>query len=281
MPYAYREFPAGGGVAALFWEASGGGDVLDLNAPRNRPAKYPEQWLDSILFHSRLDHMEVAAAGSTTINHAAVAAATAGSLADGYGAEGEFAWRRGVATHVLATHSLGVLPFAIVAASDLGLCGSPVQTATGGRSRYVTPSVTTTQLKLHEWSTAGSTALPAISITYTWLVLKRPPAPSGNKLREFDPATGVLALGRNTFRTDRRYLQIRDDGTPLAIFKGRSIDLKNGAARIYRADGTYYEPVPAAMRRALVHVTGAPAWGASMAYNGVYAGPATIEVVAP
>lgn len=273
MALVYQEFAS---ATAMYFEAGDEGDPMDIDAPRNRPAKYPEAWLDYILFHSRLDHMEVLAAGTTTINHSSVAPASTPS-----GMAAAFAWRGGEATHVLASYDdLGYVPVAIVAAEGNAVNGTPIQQGAVSSTRFATPIISATGLSIGEWSSIGADGLSATSITYTWLLIKRPDAPSGDLAKEFDPATGVLSFDRNRFRTDRRYLQI--GGSLLAIPMGRSIDLKNGAARVWRADGTYYEPVPATAAMALLgHTTGSISYGASMAYNGSYADPGSIPVQAP
>lgn len=277
MAYVEATFPAEG-IYAIFKETPGGGDIWDIDAPCNMPAKDPVAWLDHILVHTSLDHLEVAAAGEIVINHAAVAGVGATNIADKVQSSGSFAWKRGAATHTIVNHNLGFVPWAIIADGRNVLCGLPVQTQSGGRARFATPFLTTTQLRLSTWASVSSASLSAVSKTYRYLVLRRPPAPSGNILEEVT-AEGLVSIGRGRLRSDRQVLQIGGD-EPFGFFHGRNIDLSNGAVRVWRPDGTSYEPVPATLKLGLKHVT-APTYGASMGYDGDFEAPESFTVQAP
>jgi hypothetical protein len=84
------------------------------------------------------------------------------------------------------------------------------------------------------------------------------------------------------FDSSRRYLQVVPGGSPLGLSLGRTIDLNNGAPRAVRPDGTTFDPVPATLTtRIQGNYQPAPAYGASLAYGGSYAGPETVQVQAP
>lgn len=283
MPIAFRRFPQEK-IIALFREAGTGGDEWNIDADRNRPAKDPAQWLANILFHSGLDYMEVEAAGSATINHSSVS--TTGGNAERMTRSTNFSWRRGVATHTLANHGLGYEPFALVAwGNNLLWPGMPVQTA-GIGGRFVSPFVTTNLLRVREWSSISGN-LSSVSRTYTYFIIRRPRSFADNLLWGVDPDTGVVTMAGGKFQSDRRYLQIVSGGTPFGLALGRTIDLNNGAARAYRASGTYFEPVPSDLRVRYIFgvglgVSGAPVvWGDTKNYKGDYGGPDFIEVQAP
>lgn len=276
MPEAFRTFPSGD--VAFFEEASGGGAVLDINSQRNRPARFPEDWLANLRLHADLDYFEIASEGEAIINHAAVAA---GALPPD--ASIAFGWNATSTTHALLAHNLGYEPFALVAYDDNILWpGMPVQVQADGGGRYVTAYCSTTHVNLHEWASIGAGNLGAVSRTYRVLVFKAPPAPSGNVLFAFDPATGGVDMAFGKVNTLRKYLAVVTNGSPLGLSTGRTIDLQNGAMRAIRPDGTTYEPVPAGLTMSLPRPPGWPrVYGASLAYNGSYAGPTSIQVDAP
>jgi hypothetical protein len=146
----------------------------------------------------------------------------------------------------------------------------------------VAAEATTSIIRLKEWAVRTSNAMPAVSRTYTVVVLKRPPAPSGNVMKWWDPSTGVLHLARGKFRSDRRYLQIVAGGTPYGFSKGRMIDRSNGAVRYVDPDGSQFEPVPADFG---VYIAMPGNYGAfttpSYAYDGSFAGAPAVLVKLP
>lgn len=291
---AFREFPEVG-VVALFDEPAGsGGDVTDIDAPRNAPAKTPAAHLDKIYFHSSLDSMEVLVDTTVAVNHALVAAASNGDVgqtaADGTATASQGSppkWLASAVNRTLYTHNLGYLPHAFVVVDGKVLWpGMPVQTFAGGRGRYCSLYVTSSIIGLREWTSMSATDLPAISKSYRILVIKRPPAaPTDGKLIDFDPASGIVKMGRGKFSSDRRYLQVVPGGTPFSLPGGRMLDVKNGAPRFVMPDGTLYEPVPATARARMIvnYATGTytGAWGDYMNYTGALALPAQIAVQAP
>lgn len=265
------------------------GDPNDPLSTRLLPLNNPASYLSQIHFHSDLDYLEVALAGTVTINHALVPGNPAptpigGSaiFADSWG------WNAGGDDNLIVTHNLGYEPFVLVAAGNNVLWpGMPVDNNDVGSARYATAYVTTTELRLATICTAGVNDLPAKSITYTYLVFKNPPAAVGSILFKNDPSADVLSMGLGKFSSDRAYLQVVPGGSPLGVSLGRTIDLNKGAMRAYRSDGTHYEPVPADLAMALYRqsydgtITYPVTYGASMAYGGSYAAPASLQVQAP
>ena len=282
------------GIVALYDEAPGGGDPEDINSLRNRPALNPAAWLDHVYFHSALDNMEVASETVVSINHASAGGATTGGVSGSSGVGGgssqnaaNLKYKATSAEHVLVTHGLGYVPDVMVLMDGDLVTGAPVQTQPDGRGRYCTVYADTNVVGLREWTSVSNLALPAITLDYRVIVMRRQPAASGNKIAEFNPDTGELSLARNRFRSKRRYLQVVPGGSPFGIPYGKTLELRNGAPRFVNPDGTYLEPVPASLqaRWRCTYSNGSSvytgAYGASMAYNGTFDGPEQILVQAP
>lgn len=268
------------GRCALFEEPVGTGDPKDPNSARNAPLNNPSTNLQYLYFHSDYDPMEVVL-GPTTV---AVAHGTipAGSPSGGVVGLNNGRVYGGYATsHVLLTHGLGYVPdFFILQGANTVHPGYPIQfDSADGRSRNVTAYATTTQIILYEYGVQTSNALAGMSINYTVLVLKRPPAPSGNILMDFDPATGIVKIGRDKFSSDRRYLQIVAGGSPFSLPLDRTVDLANGAPRSVSPDGAIRDVIPASFRVAYGY--GGPTFGPNGNYNGAFTGSPTIQVQAP
>lgn len=287
---AWRMF-ASLGVAAIFEEPNELGDELDPTADRNGPAVSPEDHLDKVKFSTALDLLEVVSDTEVAISHALIAAGTANSMSgsglDGAGSSAMSGPRLGAssATFDLVTHGLGYVPDFLVVAGDQVLSpGRPVQTQSDGRGRYCAAYATSTKIVLHEWASASSVALPAISIDYRVIVLREPRDADGSKLFDFNAATGVTKMGFDRFSSDRAYLQVVEGGSPFGIAYGKTIDLKNGAPRFVDPDGTIFEPVPSTAQIRWVistyNLTHNGAY-ASIAYDGSFTGPEQILVQAP
>lgn len=276
MSWARRRFPAEG-IVAIFDEPNQTGDVHDIDAARNAPAKTPADHLDKIYFHSALDYLEVLASATVTINHAAVSAGA--GVSGSAGQDTVFQWGGVTADHLLldlTAHGLAEEPFVVVATADQIIWpGMPVQTESGGRARYATAYSTTTAVRLWETASRTSNALSAASIEYTVLAFRKPSGDLNDILQAFDPDTGEFQMGRGRFSSLRRYLQIAPGGSPLGLTIGRTIDLNNGAMRAVEPDGTAYDPVPAVGVRVL---PGTGAYGSSIAYGGSFTNTGGIEV---
>lgn len=277
MSEAFLVFPETG-LTAWFIEAPGGGDRWSIDALRNRPAKTPADWLSSVRFHSDLDYMEISHFDTTNINHAAVPAASApgGDVA----ANIVYGMGTSTADHLLLTHNLGYEPFALVAFGTNTLTpGLPVQADANGGGRYVTVYCTSTEVRLHEFGSSGSVNLAAVSNEYTVMVFRNPPEPSGNVLFKVGGA-GEVSMGRGTFNSSRQYLQVSPGGSPFGLALGVTVDVKNGAPRFVRPDGTFYDPVPDDFRLRMFESPVA-GFGSPASYNGSYSGASVIQVQVP
>ncbi len=267
------------GVVACFDEPNTIGDKLDIDAPRNAPAKSPHLYLNLVHFHSSFDFMEVVVGPTVVpINHAAVAAASAPA-----GATIAFGWNAATGNHLLVSHGLGYVPHAMVVhEGNLLWPGMPVQVQGDGGVRYASVYVTASEVRLFEYASVGPSTLEASTQNYTVLVFRQPfpPAP-GAKLFEYNSGTGEVKLARDRIRSSRRYLQVAPGGSPFGIALGRTIDLNNGAVRAFRPNGTYSEPVPS-IQVGLSRPQGfSTVYGAPMVYGGSYAGSTSIQVQAP
>lgn len=232
------------GRCALYEEPVTTGDPTNPNSARNAPLNNPATNLQYLYFHSDYDPMEAFSAPSTvSISHDAIPAYS--------GSSGEFIpgqyYGNFTRDHLLLTHDLGYVPdFFVIRDSHTVFPGFPVQyTAAVGLARYVTPYATTTQIRLYEVGVQSSSILPAITVPYTVLVIRRPPSPTGNVLLDFSPGTGVVTMGRDKFNSSRRYLQVSSNPTAFGIPLGKTIDLNNGAFRAVSPGGAVNEPIPA------------------------------------
>jgi len=272
------------GRCALFDEAPGGGAYDDPNSVRNAPLNNPVTWFANLYFHSDFNYMEVSYGPATaTVSHPSVA--TIPSI----GGTISFGWGSAIADHALYAHGLGYAPLALVALGNNILWpGMPVQVQGDGGMRFCTIYTDATHVRMYEFASVGISNLAPVSLDYTLLVFRNPPAPTGNILMDFNPSTGELQMGLGKFNSLRRYLQVVAGGTPFGIAEGgRTIDLANGSPRAFRPDGTYYEPIPANTRSALSRTdlrgtNWGSIYGNDMAYNGSFAGPpSSIQVQAP
>lgn len=272
------------GRCALYDEAPGGGAVTNPNSLRNRPLNNPTAWLENIYFHSDFNYLEVAVGPTNvTVNHASVPVGTPPA-----GASISVGWNTSVADRLLYTHSLGYVPIVMgVLGSNMVWPGMPVQVTSDSGMRYATIYATATEVRMREFAATGAFALPAVDLTYTLLIFAQPPSATGNILFDFDPVTGIVEMGRRKFKSDRRYLQVVAGGSPFGVsYGGRTIDLKNGAVRAVRPDGSAFDPIPSSLSLGLPRV-GANGvdygyvYGSSMSYNGSYTGPGNIQVQAP
>lgn len=276
MTVVFMTNPANGDCA-LFDEAPGGGAFDDVNSLRNRPLNDPTNWLANLYFHSQLDNLEVAFDQTTSVTHASVPAASTGG--DQVTMQSGVKFNAASSDNLLVQHNLGYIPDCLVARGNNALWpGFPVQVSSGGRGRYAVVYATTTQIRLYTWASASvSSSLSSTTLAYRTLVFRKPPAAAGNVV--IDVEGGHVQMGRGRFDSERAYLQVVPGGTPFGLFTARPGDLANGAPRIYRPDGTSFDPVPSDMKGRLVTATSFGS--AAMNYDGSYAAPASIAVQAP
>jgi hypothetical protein len=266
---------------AVFVEPTDSGDPRDPNSARNAPLNSPLTNLPWIRFHTDLDYLEVAAAGTVTVSHAAIDAASAPDnalVAFAVSVPGD--------RHTLVSHDLPYIPFALVAAGTNCIWpGMPVQADGLGAARYASVICTSTGIDLVTTATAGTNALPAEDFEYSYLIFKRPPTAEGKVLFDFDPTTGIVTIARGKWASNRRYLMVAEDGSPQGMALGRTIDLKGGVARAWRPDGTTVDLYPTDFALFLSLVANGiefePIAGATYDYGGGYAGPVSVEVQAP
>lgn len=272
------------GRAALFDEPTTSGEASDPNSPRNAPLNNPDTNLQFIRFHSDFDYMETSLGPNEVIvNHPTISAG--GTPGSGQiGIDGVIYYSNSSVDHVLATHNLGYIPvFFVISDEDIVYSGQPIQFLPDGRTRKITAIATTTQIILREWSARTSVDLPSISKTYTVVVFRQPPPPSGNILFDFNPITGIVEMGLGKFNSERAYLQTNSTNTGYGFSLGRSIDLQNGAPRYVDPDSTITDPVPTTTS-AKIRFTLEPntaAFGPSLGYTGSFLGSPSIEVVVP
>jgi len=272
------------GRVALYEEAPGGGDPQDPNSAMNAPLNNPVTWFANLYFHSDFNYMEVSH-GPATVNVSHPSVSTIPSI----GGTISFGWGSAIADHALYAHGLGYAPLALVALGNNILWpGMPVQVQGDGGMRFCTIYTDATHVRMYEFASVGSANLGAVSLDYTLLVFRDPPAPTGNILFDFEPVAGTIQMGLNKFNSIRRYLQVVAGGSPFGISQGgRTIGLSNGSPRAFRPDGSYYEPIPANTRSALSRTdlrgtNWGSVYGNDMAYNGSFSGPpSSIQVQAP
>jgi hypothetical protein len=268
------------GVCALFDDPGGGGQWDDIDAPCNRPAKDPLNWLSHLYFHSELDPMEVAIdTGPITVNHATIPA----SAVPGYDASavtGGQTYGGYTASYAVYTHDLGYIPDVLaIVDGDILSPAYPIQSAADGRCRFVSFEATTTQILVHETAMQTGNPLGAIAVDYAFLILLRPPTPSGNVLMEFEPGSGLVTLGREKFRSDGKYLQIVSGGSPFALPTGKTLDLANGTFRSVSASGVIRDIVPSTFALSLGALNAQ--FGPSGNYDGSFTGEPVVQVQAP
>jgi hypothetical protein len=250
-----RGFPDAN-IVAVFTEPNTTGDIEDINAPRNAPAKTPQLFLSLVQWHIDFFQYELAAPVQTvSINHAALAGRSAyWGPADqfwimnstytsqiSYQVPGQTAVRE----HLLYTHSLGYVPLAFVVWSGRTLMpGVAVQVTTEGRTRFVSVYVTTTGVYLREVCTSTTDALPTITQTYQVMVFR---VPTANVTLPFfgweSPEDDDIVIGRGKVNTERQYLRRAATGeSPFAIDFGPTVDINAGRARIASGGVTVTEP---------------------------------------
>lgn len=243
-----RGFPADN-IVAVYDEASGGGAIDDLNAPRNAPAKNPGAHLSSVYWHSEFFQYELAMPIQTvTINHPTLA-----GRSTELGERPGFGWNQpvpeftvqgnvGSSNHTLVTHNLGYRPLAFVAYQNrMVTTGTIVQNISEGRSRCVTAYVTNSIVGLRETSVASGNSLPSVSRGYSVLVFRTPETDALRAL--FGKEGSNVTIGRGLVDTSKSYLRRTGAGdSPFDIDRGPTIDINNGRARVVSGGSATTEP---------------------------------------
>lgn len=231
-----RGFPSHD-LVACFDEAPGGGDIEDINAPCNAPAKTPANYLTSLIWHSDLFQYEVALEASVTINHAGLGVSTLTIGTNGFsiggGGASVTANINGAITsadYLLATHGLGFIPTAMVALDGRMLPSGFLAQLSGGSLRELAPFVTTSGVYIRDTSISSSVALPPISLTYRVMVFnsraKNPAMPL------FGGSPTTMNMARGIIDGSRKYAkQVAVGESPYSINIGPTLDIANGRVR--------------------------------------------------
>lgn len=245
-------FPAEN-IIAVFDEPNQIGDVEDINAPRNAPAKNPATYLSSVYWHIDFFQYELAAPIQTVVvNHASLAGrqkfwgetryfSSQSSIASEY-LKYEVNGRCVASQRTLFTHGLGYEPLAFVAYNGRMLMpGVVVQTASQGRNRFVSQFATSSIIGLREIMNASQNALPAVTRTYHVMVFRTPAVDAALPL--FGQVGESKILGRGKADTSRSYLKRTEPGvsTPFNIDLAPTVDIANGRTRISTGGSTTTE----------------------------------------
>lgn len=239
-----RGFPAEN-IIACFEEAAGGGNWRDIDAPRNAPAKTPTLYLGQVYFHTAFDYYTIAVQNlAILIAHAAVAGIAAaepqppGDINNTpnnvtVSHEGQTV----AADHLLLAHNLGYVPkFFFMQGTRFIPAGIPCQVE-GGRSRFVYPYATSTEIRMREIGISDANTLSAINLTYGVVVFRAPTADSAKPLFGFDGAD--LLLGRDKINSSRRTMRLVGAGDSVyALPLIQAADVLNGGLRAYATDAT-------------------------------------------
>lgn len=214
--------------------------MFDLNAPRNAPAKNPEQHLDRITFHSSFFQYEVAAGPvSVGITHSVLPTKTTVIGLSGEG--GSWGLPRAPSISVtiygadrnsdilLFTHNLGYVPRFMVSLSGRRVTdGHIIQNASDHRRR-VSVWASSTGIYLRESCTTGQADCPAITLTYRVMVFRESRAEPVKRLFSGGPSQ-PLVLAKGVIDSSKKYLRRTGAGdTSFAQNLGRTLDCNNGA----------------------------------------------------
>lgn len=225
------------GRCALYVPAGSSGDPDDPNSAQNAPLNNPLANLASIRLHSDLDYYQVHSITSVTVNHPAVAGASAViSATPTFTRYGQLS----KTNHTLVTHGLGYVPnYMIESGGTLIGQSSKIQVENGYRT--VSPYATTSTINLLDVGISTNSTLSGMSKTYRVIIFRQPTADS-TYLFDWDPDTGALIMGKGKFRGSLQALRrtLLGDASPFDIPLGRTTDIRNGVSRTVLADGTTF-----------------------------------------
>lgn len=226
-------------VLACFFEAPGGGDIDDFDAPRNAPAKNPIANLDRLVFHSDLFQYEIAAGPvDVTVTHPAVATTTTyiGASGGGGGIGIGIPPTVGVAVNgnystsdlLLFTHNLGYIPSFMIAYNGRRMPDGQLIQNENGYRRRVSAWANTSGIYLRDSGAVSASSMPAINATYRVLVFRKSAAEPDMPLFGGGDGTPTI-LARGVINSTKKYLRRTGSGdTPFAQNFGRTIDTSNG-----------------------------------------------------
>lgn len=234
----FRGFTAEG-IVACFEEAPGGGDMFDIDAPRNAPAKSPELHLDKLIWHSALSQYEVALGPvDVTVNHTALAGKTAyrgvsfgaGPLDTGGGISVTLIGDLRTSDISIGAHGAGGVPKVMLAYGGRILPAGYVVQQGAGQSRTISPWADASNVYIREFAVSSDVALGAVSFTYQLLVLRKRSANPALPL--FSGGSAGLQMGRGIIDSSREYLRAVGFGdSPFSLDNGFGIDAENGRLR--------------------------------------------------
>lgn len=241
-----RGFPAQN-IVACYDEAPGGGNIKDINAPCNGPAKSPHLHLSRVYWHIDFFQYELAMPlQNKTVAHTSLAGKTRYYPAHGSGAPGSGSATRpsqGIylvatgemrATNLtLVTHNLGYVPaFYVAYGGNMMTSGTPVQVQ-GDRARFVSAYATSSIIGLREIAVSGASALSAVSRNYQVMVFRNPTVDPARPLMGLNPDGINITIGRGKVDTSKQYLRrVLEDESSFDLDLGRTIDLRSGGVRV-------------------------------------------------
>lgn len=241
-----RCFPAQN-IVACYDEAPGGGNIEDINAPCNAPAKNPHLHLSRVYWHVDFFQYELAMPlQNKTVAHTSLAGKTlyygtsgASGLINGFTnppSEGIYVESRGnirVQNITLVTHNLGYIPtFYVAYAGRMMPCGSLIQDQ-GDRGRFVSAFATSTIIGLKETAIASDVALSAVNRSYQVLVFRNPATNPALPLMGLQSDGANIWIGRGKVDSKKQYLRrtlALESNFDLDL--GRTADYRGGGVRI-------------------------------------------------
>jgi peptidoglycan hydrolase-like protein with peptidoglycan-binding domain len=216
----------------VIWQKPPSGDHM---APYDDPLAH----MDLIRFHSDWRYLKIADETDVTVNHAQVngvsgtgyAPPSAASGSTGAIANGQIV----TTTHNLFTHGLPYTPKFFVLIDDVIVTQGTVVQLTSDRKkvRFISPYVTSTQVRLKEIGISNTDALPALSQDYRVIVLKDPIADPAAPLTWLRADGNPIILGHGKITSEDRTLRrtgfLGDE--VLKLPDGQTADIRNGALR--------------------------------------------------
>lgn len=224
-------------------------------APLDAPFTSPLQHLDKIKVHSALAYLQRHIEIDVTITHAAVAASHGWDWST---FSNNWTPQAYTIDRLLGLHNLGTIPICIVASGQGAVYpGVPVQSNGSGGTRYLEVYLTETEVRAVERVDSGTGVLPAITLTYKLIVLRKPvPLPGEVFWAEAGRVRG------ETFDSDYHYLRAVATGeSPYRLGASQQIDTARAVCRHVDALGAVTHDFYDASR-----------------YNGSLTSVATIEV---
>lgn len=231
-------------VAAVFDEAGGGGDIEDINAPCNAPAKNPGANLSRVTWHIDFFQYEIAAKATKSINHASLAGRTeyfgvsgSGGLINGSTtppASGISVQVRGqvrTTTITLLTHNLGYVPLFMVAYDGHSLPNGMIVQTQSSRGRMVSAFATSSIIGLREVAWSSQNTLAAVTRSYEVMCFRNPQAVPGSPLMALSGTR--LVIGGGKVDTSKQYLRRTRSGESSFDFdRAPTTAFANGGVRV-------------------------------------------------